>query len=65
MNFFGMGNDDDGNNTTKENVRMIKNGMHGKYVQINTKTPDLDSDYIDSEVKKQIVEKAIEVLKSI
>ena len=65
MNFFGMGNDDDGNNTTKENVRMIKNGVHGKYVQINTKTPDLDSDYIDSEVKKQIVEKAIEVLKSI
>lgn len=65
INFFGIGNDDDGNNTTKENVRFIKNGLYGKYVKINTKSPDLDSDSIDNEIKKQILEKSIDILKSI
>jgi len=65
INFFGIGNDDDGNNTTKENVRFIKNGFYGKYVKINTKSPDLDSDSIDNEIKKQILEKSIDILQNI
>lgn len=63
INFFGTCNDDDGNNTTKENVTFIKNGFYGKYVKINTKNPELDS--IDNEIKKQILEKSIDILQNI
>uniref|UniRef100_A0A6C0KJM9 Uncharacterized protein n=1 Tax=viral metagenome TaxID=1070528 RepID=A0A6C0KJM9_9ZZZZ len=65
MNFFGTGNDDDGNNTSKENIREIKNGAHGKYVKINVKDLELDSDYIDEHTKKQISEKAVELIRNL
>lgn len=65
MNFFGTGNDEYGNNTSKENIREIKNGAHGKYVKINVKSLELDSDYIDQDTKKQISEKAVELIRNL
>ena len=61
--FFGMENDDDGNNTTEENFDLITNGEYGKYVKINVKDVRLDSDYINDTIKEKILEKAIEVIK--
>uniref|UniRef100_A0A6C0HBE3 Uncharacterized protein n=1 Tax=viral metagenome TaxID=1070528 RepID=A0A6C0HBE3_9ZZZZ len=63
--FFGTGNDDDGNNTERKNVDLIKRGAYGKYVNINDTYPNLDSEYIDDTIKDQILEKSIEVIKQL
>jgi hypothetical protein len=55
IKFVGMESDEDGNYTTKENIKNLKNGDFGKYIKINISGNNY-GEHLNAENKSKVLQ---------
>ena len=64
IKFVGMESDEDGNYTTKRNVKDLKNGIYGKYIKINISGNNY-GEHLNAENKEKVLQEVKNLLNTV